>query len=572
MTRIVRLLAVVLVVVGLAMLGTWVVAGGPTAEPPRDGSTAAPSPSASVPTLRPAPSGSEEVRLVVDGSDTAAADDNDGTGAAPLATLAEAVERARAHNRDGRAVHVEVRPGTYRESVDLSAEEGATDAALVIEGTGDGEVVVSGSDETDGWVAEGEGVHRLPWDEDWGLGEVPASWREGYGGQQIADNPVVLRREMVFVDGELLVPHTSADAMRAEPGSFWVDEDADALLAHLPEGTDPATSTVEVARRDTLLTVTDRRNVTVRGLVLQHAASAPEGKAMLVLRSRDVVVEDVVLRWNSWMGLVVSRSEGVVVERTVANHNGFGGLGAQHTTDMLVVDSETSSNNWRGVRGAEDVDPGAPVDPTLVDFASGQKFLFMRGLTLRGHTAIGNQASGLWFDYDNRDVVVDGAVLRDNRTWGLFVEASPGPTRLEGLVVCGNEVGVHLANSADGVLRGSRFVDNLVGHVVVRGRATRTVVDGQTDARRDVATEHWTVEDNVFGVGEEQHALVDAGDEVWDRFVSTLRSDGNRFVGPTGPVVDGGGDLLDLPAWQRASGQDASSTHEDGTLTCSAGD
>ena len=288
--------------------------------------------------------------------------------------------------------------------------------------------------------------------------------------------------------------------MRAEPGSFWVDEDADAILAHFPDGTDPESSTVEVARRDSLLLISDMRNVTVRGLVLQHAASEPEGKAMLVLRSRDVTVEGVVLRWNSWLGLVVSRSTDVVVDHVVANDNGFGGLGGQQSQRLLVVDSETSYNNWRGVRGARDVDPGSPVDPTLVDFAAGQKFLFMRGLTIRRHTALGNESSGLWLDYDNRDVVVEDAVLRDNRTWGLFVEASPGPTRLEGLVACGNEVGLQLANSADGTLRRSVFVDNLIGHVVVRGRPSRTVVNSETDEELEVATRDWVIEDNAFAV------------------------------------------------------------------------
>lgn len=512
--------------------------------------------------------GGEVIELVVDGTSSSASDDNDGTPGQPLATIGEAAARADGANRSGDSVHVRIRAGTYRESVDLTPSTTATDAELVVEG--EGEVIVSGSDPFTDWQEVGEGIYHHVWDRDWGEGDVPDSWLEGYGGQQLADNPVIRRREMVFVDGQLLTPHTTARRMRDEPGSFHVDEDADRLLIHVPDGVDPGTVDVEVATRDTLLKVGQRRNVRIENLVLQHAASPPQGKALVIVNSDDVVVEDVVLQWNSWAGLAISQSTNVTVRDTVANNNGVGGMTGFEASDVLVEDSETSHNNWRGIRGAEHVEPGAPVDSTFVDYAAGQKFLFMRRTTFRRHTAVGNQASGLWFDFDNRDIVIEDSTFRDNLTWGVFMEASPGPLRLDGVRACGNEVGIHIANSADGTVIDSVFDDNRLGHLHLGGRESRSVTDAVSGDRYDVTSEGWSIMGNTFGTTAGAVAIgatVDAA--TWRRFVDSLLSDDNLFVGSTAAIVATRDREMSLDQWRQETGQDGgSSGRSDGAIEC----
>jgi hypothetical protein len=51
----------------------------------------------------------------------------------------------------------------------------------------------------------------------------------------------------------------------------------------------------------------------------------------------------------------------------------------------------------------------------FVNWASGSKFFSTRRLTVRRHKAYGNEACGLWIDYDNRDVLLENVELKDNR-------------------------------------------------------------------------------------------------------------------------------------------------------------
>lgn len=538
---------------------------------PSPQATTSPRPSPDRPSPDPivtAEPGSDVVELVVDGRAAGASDDNPGTAERPLASIAEAAVRVDAANRAGDPVHVRIWEGTYRESVDLTPSGSATDAEIVIEG--EGQVILSGSEPYTGWKSEDDQVYRHAWDRDWGQGDVAERWLEEYGGEQLAENPVIRRREMVFVDGELLVPHTAAGAMRQETASFHVDEDADLVRIHLPDGVTPDGATIEVAERETLLVVEGRRNVTIANMTLQHAASRPQGRALTISNSDRVTVRDVTLLWNSWGGLSISNSRNVTIDGTVANHNGVAGMNGTRSSDVLVVDSETSHNNWRGVRGAEGVEPGTAVDRTFVDYAAGQKFLYMRRMTFRRHTAVGNMASGLWFDFDNRDITIEDSLLRDNLTWGLFLEASPGPFTLEGLQVCGNEVGIHIANSASGTLSGSVLAGNTLSHLYVGGREKRSVVDAETDQSYEVTSQDWVVEDNTFATTDGQ-VVYTAGARggAWRPFVESLRASDNRFVGPVDRVVEDPDGTMSLDQWQGA-GHDAGATGQGAAGTADA--
>ena len=151
---------------------------------------------------------------------------------------------------------------------------------------------------------------------------------------------------------------------------------------------------------------------------------------MLVGSSSHVVLEDLDVVWNSWAGVAVARSQGITLRGVRADHNGVAGMTGSKTDDLLVVDSQTSYNNWRGIRGAEDVEQGrSSVDRTFVDYAAGQKFLYLRRATFRRFSAVGNLSAGLWFDYDNRDIRIQDSVLSDNLTWGCSSRRPPGRCR-----------------------------------------------------------------------------------------------------------------------------------------------
>ena len=81
------------------------------------------------------------------------------------------------------------------------------------------------------------------WTRDWGLSPVPAAWLNGYGAQQLQDNPVIRRREMVFVNGQLMTPFTDQAAMASTSGSFYVDESGNRLLVRPPSGVSMSSAT-----------------------------------------------------------------------------------------------------------------------------------------------------------------------------------------------------------------------------------------------------------------------------------------------------------------------------------------
>ena len=197
---------------------------------------------AAVVTRAPA-AGAVEVReVVVDAA--GGSDGQPGTAALPVRTIGAGTAIAEVNNRAGVATRVVVRAGTYREAVKLNRWRSSTDAPITLEAQG--EVVVSGSDVWTGWTPTGQaGVVARAWPHRWGVTPLPDGWADWWAANHI--DAVVQRREMVFVNGQLLRQVLSADALAATAGSFFVDEAAGQVYLRPPAGTQMATATVEVA-------------------------------------------------------------------------------------------------------------------------------------------------------------------------------------------------------------------------------------------------------------------------------------------------------------------------------------
>ena len=113
------------------------------------------------------------VVLHVDHRHPGADDRNGGTAGAPLKSIGEAARRAIDDRRAGTTTRVLVHPGVYRESIVLAADTPA-DAPIVLEGVGEGEAIVSGSDVWRQWQREGRSrVFRHAWPFGWRPAEIP---------------------------------------------------------------------------------------------------------------------------------------------------------------------------------------------------------------------------------------------------------------------------------------------------------------------------------------------------------------------------------------------------------------
>lgn len=520
-----------------------------------------------------AQSNAPQVVIHVATADPVAVDTNDGSATKPLKTLAAGLARAEKRNQAGLASQVVVHDGVYRESLDLHAGPSTTVAPITI--TGEGNAVVTGSDVWRGWEPVSQtpgrrklrsmpGLYRADWPNDWGLTALPTGWSSGYAGTYLAKNPVIRRREMVFVNDIPLTQVMSPAAIRT--GTFFVSEASDKIYARVPSDIDLTAAKVEVATRPSLLSVSGRTNVTIDNLTFTHANTALDRPAVMFSDSRAVSVLNSRFQWNNWRGLGFSDVTGALVKATTANHNGVGGMSAFRSTGLRFEDTETSFNNWRGSRGWARSPHDGPADPSFIDFGAGQKFFRLRDTVFLRHRSIGNLSAGLWFDWDNSNVVLDELVLRDNLTQGLFVEASQGPFTLRNSAVCGNETGILIGNSENAVLEGNLLQNNRISQIFLAGLETRYVDDHVTGLGMHLSSRNWKLGDNTVVSETHQSAIgTYVSDETWKQFTSTLTSDRNEWLYEGAPDVFqiAGGARLDLSGWRIHTGQDNTSTTKD---------
>ncbi len=497
----------------------------------------------SAPSLTAGRSGYE---LHVDNRSPAASDRNAGTGALPLATVGRGVQLALDANANGAPVTVVIHPGTYRESV--SVPQGGTSAAMTFRAADAGEAVISGSDIWTGWKRRGTSpIFTHEWPYAWGRAAIPRHWP--------ALQDIVRRREMVFVGGQLLRQVLAPASL--EEGTFFSDEAGRTVYLWPSGGTDPNSVTVEVAVRPTLFAALGRANLTVTGLVFEHAATPLDDSAVTMDQMTNLLVKDTVFRWNNWSGFAVYASTHVTALGNVANHNGGRGMAAWRVKALLYAQNDTSYNNWRGAWGH-----------FLGWAAAGIKVLHIHDGTIRGHRAVFNQAHGLWLDSDIEHVTITDGIWCANHRNGAFIEASQGPVTILRATACLNgERGILTTESSNLTVQNSALYGNGTVQFEVGGEPSRSVKNWETGSVLEVRAQNLTLCGNAF-VGER------SGQDVlaipsWGFLLASLRSGRNDWWSPQNAAPFRLVALLDrslhldLAGWRRASGQDGDSISAD---------
>lgn len=362
-----------------------------------------------------------EQELFVDPDDAGASDSNPGTAAAPLKTIARAMALA---NPAAGGTRVVLRPGIYREGISVDASKsGTASAPLLIEAVPLGKAVLLGTDRLTGWTPDTGQVYTKPWTLTWGVTALPVGWP--------SITELGRRREMVFVDGELLRQVLTRAEMTA--GTYAVDEIAQKIYVWFDS--DPAQHDVEVSVRTNGVYLGDefvRTNwpsyVAVRGLVVRGFEDSS-------LVGNHVLAEDCLFEWND--GLVAVGGNDLVVRRNRMLHQGKLGIvmwsqDARHV-HALLQDNETSWCNWRwgGMGGLL----GYSVAGTKVHSAD--------HLVVRGHVSRQNQSRGLWVD-GGRNVWVEGCDIEDNQLGGLRLDLLPGAVVVRGNTIVRNQVGIQV--------------------------------------------------------------------------------------------------------------------------------
>jgi hypothetical protein len=485
----------------------------------------------------------------VKGSDVVANVVTAGTSAAPLQTIQAAINVANTRNTQNIASTIIVNPGVYRESINIGPSQ--TAAPLVIQASTTGSTVISGSNVLTGWqpVSGHSGTYWHSWTYNFGECAIPNGWPTNI--------PAIARRtEMVFVNSAPLTQVLSESQLR--PGTFFVDEATNQILITPPSGTSVSTAKIEAAVRPQVFSIYNRSYVTVKGMIFQHANSCMNKPAAVISGSSHITVNEVQAIWNNWGGLQLAGDSYSTVENSIASHNG--GVGFMGDKDISTTFSydESDFNNWRGAAGA------------FYNWGMGGTKLFqMHTATVQHLFAYGNQAQGLWFDTDNKNITVNTVTVAGNTMSALQLEANEGPITVESSHFCTSLAGVTALNQEKLTMKYNSFYNNggfgqYPGEIFIAGRAGGHVIyDWQTGQYYDLRTAGTILTSNSFeNATSGQHVFgTYLGGSDWSDFAYSLVGSGNRWYDPATSYsfMLPAGHVTNFSGWKSAVGTDYAS-------------
>ena len=467
-------------------------------------------------------------------------DSNSGAQASPLKTVQAAVNKANYLNEQGIGVKVMVNAGVYRESVNIGAYK-STAAALTVQAAVAGTAVISGAEVLTGWTDSG-GIYTRGWPYRTPVCSIPAGWPTTF-------TPIALRTEMVFVNGTPLTQVTQWADLR--PGTFYVNTAYAVIHINPPAGTDMSTAVVEAAARPQTLSIENRTNIVLRGLMFEHAANCIVTTGANIYSSNNVLIDSVQALWNNWGGLGVYSSSNVTVQNSIASYNGGVGFYGNMNQNVLYNFNESDYNNWRGAQAA------------LYDWGmGGTKMMLMRNVTVENHFSYNNQAQGLWFDTDNKNITINNATLSGNVQAALQIERDEGPITLENSHLCSSGQGVNVLTSAGLTVQNNTFYNNsgtnkYQAEIFVGGQnGGKVIYDWQTGQAYDLFNTGMVLTGNTFldaSPGQLVFGTYLSGTD-WTKFTSTLKSSNNTWYDPVTANVFKipNGKIVALPGFQSA--------------------
>jgi hypothetical protein len=369
---------------------------------------------------------------------------------------------------------------------------------------------------------------------------------------------------MIFVNSKPMTEVLSLTAM--QPGTFFPDESNSTVYVWPPAGTNMSTATVEVATRDSLFIDSGQSNVVVRGITFQYDNSCHQNAAVSIVNgAQNVLLDTDSFVWNNATGLVLNGSvENFTVKNSVASHNGQMGFGTTQVKKGLWQSDTTTYNNWRGAQGAfYSWDTG------------GTKFLLDHDSTFNSLTTAFNQAHGMAFDTDNRNVTLTNYVSVSNVGTGFYAEKGEGPFSFTNAAICGNNIqnnpylgGITLRDSAGVSLTGSSLFGNGTSQIYLTGQAGGFVVpDWETGQLYTVLNENLKLSQTTLAGPATYQVFSDGalGGSDWNHFVSTLSSDNNTWwAGANNSAFSvptpANWTNVNLGGWQSVTTQDTHST------------
>ncbi|MCT7990845.1 right-handed parallel beta-helix repeat-containing protein [Laspinema olomoucense] len=463
--------------------------------------------------------------IYVDINRSNASNDNPGTEKLPLKNIDKAARIALQNYKNEKSTKIIVFPGVYRESISLTVDKPSQKTLIIFEAKEAGSVILSGSDLWQNWTPlPNANLYVHDWPYNWGVSDNP--WPDS-----IDLEPIVLRREMIFANNNLLRQRTSLSEV--SEGDFYVSEEDKKVYIHpsskIHENIENIK--VEVAIRKNLFFARGINNLVVRGFKFHHANSEFfRTPAVAIRNAKNILIENDEFSWNNTVGLQIAQCENVIVKNIKANNNGIAGITGNRLTNVLYEDVESSYNNWRGDWGE------------FYRWAPGQKFLFLRNATFRRYRAVGNRAAGLWLDFDNAGVRIDESYICNNFHAGLYIEASRH-IHVTNTTICNNQAnpnspfhhpGLLGTTSSHVVLENNKICGNDRSQIkiqVVKDTGPREVFNWETEETYLLKSEYWVIRNNLIMANDKEQMLIYLQQDL-DDFSKTLVSEGNFWYNP----------------------------------------
>ncbi len=491
---------------------------------------------------------------------TTGSDNNPGTVAEPFQTINKAAAVAISHKNNGVGSKVLISPGLYREAIILNGRPKQSALPITFQAVTNGSVTITGATEVKGWVpdSQNKNLYTASWPNRWGFCQRDQS--------PLLEQPIVLRREMIFVNGAPLTQVLSLSQL-VYPGTFMVDENAGEVYIWPPTATSMTTADIEVATNPTLLTIqgsgTSLNGIVIRGINFQYANTCYNEPAVLVQgMASNILFDSDTFVWNNGQGLAVNHpAANITIENSTSNHNGSTGFEGFQAKSMLFQNIEASYNNWRGAQGGY-----------YYWSAAGAHIFSDHDETMTGFTAKYNQTYSVHWDTDTQNIAVSSLSSVGNMTGPLF-EKSEGPLAVSGSQFCSSQsqhagyAGFIIRNAKNVNLTGNTFYSNVGSQVLITGIAGGVpITNWETGQVYDLITKSLTFKHNTVEGGAEQQVFADGylGGSDWTQFVTTLQSDNNTwwnsastnaFTVPTPKA----GTSVNFAKWQTETSQDLDS-------------
>ncbi len=215
-------------------------------------------------------------------------------------------------------------------------------------------------------------------------------------------------------------------------GPFRSEPD-EAVYVRLPGDRDPNSAAMDMAARCAPLVTCEHDYVEFRGFEVRHGAAFQQ-RPLVAFTAAGGLVEGCWIHDSEVGGLKLSnphdqRAPALVARNNWIERTGGAGLTAQHSSKQLTPDNETDPapgrgrllieynvirlTNWAG-------------HPPFWE-SGGMKLFRLTGAVVRYNDIADCFGPGIWLDWEHYNNRLEGNLIHNNWSFGIGIEASPGP-------------------------------------------------------------------------------------------------------------------------------------------------